>query len=411
MLRNRYVILGGVVAFLMLANLVSYFCSGWGLITVKVKDVPLKQVIKTIEWQGWVKIYSNLDPDTKVSIWVDHVPLAEAMDTLTTDLSSNGGGGFGGGRAFRGGQRDGTPPPDGGQPGTAGNNPPPAPAEGGNGPEGGARGGRGGRGGAQWGLAFFVAPSQGATTAEIRSFEGGGTDDTMKVFHYGTPLQMLAGDYDLPAIDPRLQAWPGMKETPPPTSAPVATDPNAAPAPADNGAPAAPAIDPDSLQAYLQAFAQRADVWIMTPDSWNPKISTPPAPNSSIVSAVKNLVGRANGSVVPAIILRTGRGGGGGGLRAFAGGDDTGWSDTDDRLRNAINGLPANARDNALNQLNQENKFRKDVQAAPQDQRQQMVRQHMLDKMIDGNNWQRMTPEQRAQRFQRMVSARAAAKG
>jgi hypothetical protein len=98
-------------------------------------------------------------------------------------------------------------------------------------------------------------------------------------------------------------------------------------------------------------------------------------------------------------------------MRAFAGGDDTGWSEMTDRMRNAINGLPEEARANALNQLDQENKFHRDVMAAPPEQRQQMLRQHTMDKMVDNNDWKKMTPEKRAQRYQRMVAARQAALG
>jgi len=382
---NRYTISGGVIVLLVLANIISYLVSGWGLITVKVQDVPLRQVIKSIEWQGWVTIYTNLDPDTKISMWCDHVPLAEAMDTLATNIGGGPGGGPGG--------QNGTPPSSGNQGNVAGGN--------GSG-DGGPRGrGRGFGRGAQWGLAFFVAPTTADAKTEIRSFQAGDTNDDAKVFHYPTPIQMLAGDEDFPAADPRLQAWPGVKASPP---AP-APNPNAASA--DNAAPPAADIDPNSLQVYLKDFAQGADIWIMAPSAWNPNVAHPPAANSSIISAVKSLVGNARGAVIQAIVLRSGRGGGG--MRGFAIDDDAGWSDMTDRLRNDINGLPEEARPQALSQLDVENQFRQQVIATPQDQRQQMIREHMVEKMA--NNMKRMTPEKRAQRYQRMVAARIAAKG
>ena len=80
MLRNRYVLLGGIFFFLLFVDIAYSIYSNWGLITVKVTDVPLNKVIKSIEWQGWVTIYTNLPPDTKVTMQVDHVPLAEAME-------------------------------------------------------------------------------------------------------------------------------------------------------------------------------------------------------------------------------------------------------------------------------------------------------------------------------------------
>ena len=68
-----------IVGLLILANIAYYFYDGWGLVTVKVHDEPLSKVISSIEWQGWVRIYTNLPPDTTVTMYVDHVPLAEAM--------------------------------------------------------------------------------------------------------------------------------------------------------------------------------------------------------------------------------------------------------------------------------------------------------------------------------------------
>src|ERR1700761_4506751 len=91
--RNRYTLAGAVLVFLLLANFVYYFCTGWGLITVKVHDATLGEVIKKIEWQGWVKVYTNIPLDTKVTMYVDHVPLAEAMDTLSTNLGGISGRG------------------------------------------------------------------------------------------------------------------------------------------------------------------------------------------------------------------------------------------------------------------------------------------------------------------------------
>ena len=75
-----------IFGFLIVANIVYYFYSNWGLVTVKATDVPLSKIISSIEWQGWVKIYTNLPLDTKVTMFVDHVPLAEAMETLALGI-------------------------------------------------------------------------------------------------------------------------------------------------------------------------------------------------------------------------------------------------------------------------------------------------------------------------------------
>jgi hypothetical protein len=361
-LQNRYIIGGGIVAVLLLANIISYLCSGWGLITVTVKDAPLGQVIKSIERQGWVTIYTDMPLDTKVSMYVEKVPLAEAMETLTANLGGTD-------------------------------------AEGKRVPS------------AEWKLGFFAAPTSAAVKQEIRNFQAGSLGDDTKIYSYATPLQMLASgnsdaDSDLPAADPRLQSWPGYH--PPPTP----------PAPAANAvgpdgqaqdAPAPPP-PPSTVQDYLHAFAEEADILIMAPDAWAPNVPAP-APNSSIIHAVKNLVGRAHGSVELAIVLRSRerRPGGGGGQRGGGAGGDTGWAYMEDRMSNAIQGLPEDARPGATAQLAQEVKFQKDVQAAAPDQRMAMMRQHFMNRMGQ-NNWRR-SPEKRAQMYARAVANRQSARG
>ena len=57
-----------IFGLLIIANIVNYLYSNWGLVTVKVNDAPLSKVIRSIEWQGWVKIYTNLPPDTIVTM-------------------------------------------------------------------------------------------------------------------------------------------------------------------------------------------------------------------------------------------------------------------------------------------------------------------------------------------------------
>ena len=376
--RNRYLIAGGVIAFLVLANILYYGFSSWGLITIKVQNVPLSQVVKSIEWQGWVRIYTNIDPTTKISMYVENVTLPEALETL----SANAGG--------------------------------------------------------QWKLGFFVGPTSTDVKETIKAFEAGsmgnmygprnngyadntqGTpaatpDTTLRIYSYPTMLGMLASsgnDDDSPSMsvaDPRLQTWPGMQAMVVPVStAPApATDPsNSFPAPA-------PPAPPDSVQGYLRAFAQSADISIISNTSWDPPVAKPPPASSSIASAIKNFVSNNHGAVAQAFVLQGGRGGfRGGGFRrgGFAGGDDTGWSE---RLQNAINGLPENERAGALAQLDQEAKFQKDVQAAPPDQRRDMMRQHMQGKMADnlGGPMGRMSPDKRAQRYQQMVATRMAAQG
>jgi hypothetical protein len=321
MLRNRYVI-GGVL-FLLLATFVYNIIAGWGLITVKVTDAPLAKVIKSIEWQGWVKIYTNLPADTKVSMYVDHVPLAEAMETLAANA------------------------------------------------------------GAQWKLGFFAAATSGAVKQEITDFQNGASDDSVKVYSYPTMLQMVTSSQeDAPVADPRRQVWPGK------------------------------AVADNSISSYLDALAQSADIWIQAPADWSASVASAPSPNSSITGAVNAVVGRAHGSVTTALVLQARRRGFAGGGDRRRGGDmndDASWNAMEDRVRNAINGLPADSQADALAQLDQETKFRADVKAAPPDQQRQMMRQHFAGRF--NGNMDRLSPQKRAARFQRMVAARMAAQG
>jgi hypothetical protein len=350
MLRTRNGAVAAIILFLIVANIIRWFFSDWGLITVTVHEAPLGQIVKSIERQGWVKIYTDIDPSTPVSMYVVKVPLAEAMETLVANLPNGG----------------------------------------------------------QWKLGFFAAPSSAAVKNEISAFQQGNLGDDAKIFSFPTPLQMLDNDSDMPAADPRLQAWPGMQAPPPAPTNAVADNSGNNP---QNPPPAAPADPPGppTVQDYFTAFAQGADIWIVAPGSWTPVVSKAPAPSSSIISAVENLVDNAHGSVQPAIILQA-RGRRPGGPRGGGGfGGDTGWVMMEDRMKNAINGLPEEARPQALAQLNAEDAFRKDVQAAPPDQRQAMMRDHFMKRM--GNNSWRQSPEKRAQRYATAVANRIAARG
>lgn len=402
---------------LVAANLGYYFYNNWGLVTVKVDNVPVSQVIRSIEWQGWVKIYSNLPPDSKVTMYVDHVPLAEAMETLAVNV-------------------DVPPPPDGddntrprrdrlagpdGQPSTnaapipAGQAPstnaPPSPPQVADGTQAGAnQGGPGGRGGggfnrgAQWNLAFFAAPTEAGVKQEIREFQSSDPNDDNKVYTFNTQMQLVSTESTTTAADPWQQSWSGeipVNKPPDPTATNSATT-NAAPAPPAAGQP--DPNTPPTVHTYFQALAQSANIWIMAPGSWTTPASVPPK-NSSIVSAVKNLVSSAHGYVTQAIVLRAGRGGAPG-RGSFAGNDDA-WAD---RMRNAINGLPPDERPEALDQLNQEIDFRKSLQTLPPEQRRDKFIAHSLERMLYGERLARMSPIKRAQAYQRLIANRTAAK-
>jgi len=83
----------------------------------------------------------------------------------------------------------------------------------------------------------------------------------------------------------------------------------------------------------------------------------------------------------------------------------------EDRMDNAINGLPASARPAAREQLQTEVQFQKEVRQAPRERRREMWRQHMLDRRMGNDNSWRRSPEKRAQMYTRVVSNRMAAQG
>ena len=339
----------GLLAVLVVANIILHVIWNWGLVTVKVTNAPIGQVIKSIERQGWVTIYSNIDPQTKVSMYVDHVPLAEAMATLAVNAD------------------------------------------------------------AQWHLGFFVAPSSSQVKEEIRSFTQGddANDDSTRTYSFPTPLDMIA-DENTPEADPRAQIWPGLKMPPPaPTPPPDASADNPdAPAPQPEG-------PPTSVQGYLKAFAEEADVWIMAPASWDPAVPSAPPPSSSISGAIRHFVSGAHGSVTQAIVLRgrpqrvAGQDRPRGGFRGA--GMDMGMMM--DRMDNAINGLPPAVRPAMREQLKQEADFQKQAAAAPPEERRKMWRDHMMKhRMGDDRGWRR-SPEKRAQMMVRIVSNRMSAQG
>ncbi len=85
---TRFKILLGVAAVL-LAVLLWNWISGWGLVTVHVEGQPLTKVLRSIEGQGGIKIVTNADLTTPVSMDVDRVPVAEAVDVVAARLDAN----------------------------------------------------------------------------------------------------------------------------------------------------------------------------------------------------------------------------------------------------------------------------------------------------------------------------------
>lgn len=391
MWENKWVRL---LALLVVANIAYYLYNNWGLVTVKVTDAPLRDVIRSIEWQTWVKIYSNIPGDAKVTMYCDHVPFSEAMETLAVNVelppSDDDNA-----RQRRPRNPDGstntasaTPPP----PST--NAPAGAPPGGPGGPGlGGFRGGGFSR--ASWNLAFFTGGSKAQVQQEIREFQSNDPNEENKVYSASNQIQMISTE-NMISPNPLKQAWPGMQAVSHPSGdVPPNMMPGAAPK------TDAPPPGPPTVHTYFDAFTQSANIWIMAPGSWTPQVSQPPPENSSIISAVEKLVSKSGGYVTRAYILRSGRGGSPG-TRAVAINDDA-WAD---RMRNVINGLPADQKEEATDNLNKEIDYRKGIAALPPEERRKKMFEHGLERMLYGERLSRMSPEKRAQAYKRMIAIR-----
>ena len=86
MSRTRNLIL--TVALLAAGNVAWYVWSHWGLITVHSHGRPLGEVIRSIEKQGRARIATDRDLTLPVTMDVEKVVLAEALETLSTVTDS-----------------------------------------------------------------------------------------------------------------------------------------------------------------------------------------------------------------------------------------------------------------------------------------------------------------------------------
>lgn len=85
---KRLFLLSGIAVVLAVV-VVSRWISGWGLVTIHVKDAPVGKVISSIARQAHVRVESSLDPSKVVSMDVDKVPLAEALEVLAIRLDAS----------------------------------------------------------------------------------------------------------------------------------------------------------------------------------------------------------------------------------------------------------------------------------------------------------------------------------
>ncbi len=87
-MNKRFVIL--VVVALVLASTIAWrWVAGWGLVTVNFVDAPLSKVVASIERQSRVKIATNADLETKVTLQAKSAPVFEVLDTLSVRLDGS----------------------------------------------------------------------------------------------------------------------------------------------------------------------------------------------------------------------------------------------------------------------------------------------------------------------------------
>ena len=139
----RFLVLG-VLALLLLSLVVSRWVKGWGLVTIHANDLPLAQVISSIERQGHVGVITSLDLTKPISMDVEKVSPAEALDTLSANLD------------------------------------------------------------ADWRALFIVAPTKDALAGAVDAMKASGYVDRWTRLFYPMPSLTGAGGE---AIDPRLLAW------------------------------------------------------------------------------------------------------------------------------------------------------------------------------------------------------------
>lgn len=72
----------GLLAVVATAWIAWQIYSGWGLVTLDVRDQPLAKVLASISRQGGIEVASNLDPSTPVTLKVKRVPPVEALDVV-----------------------------------------------------------------------------------------------------------------------------------------------------------------------------------------------------------------------------------------------------------------------------------------------------------------------------------------
>lgn len=137
---TRQLLLGGI-ALLLAGLLAARWISNRGLVTIHAKDLPVGGVIASIARQGHVRLESSLDPSKTVSMDVERVSVAEAVDVLALNAD------------------------------------------------------------ASWRVVYLAAPTKSALEGALATLKGSGTLEDWSTHYYPTPAYAALGSE---AVDPRL---------------------------------------------------------------------------------------------------------------------------------------------------------------------------------------------------------------
>jgi hypothetical protein len=86
---NRSQILAIATAFLLVFVIAYHIWANWGLITIHAKQMPLSKVIASMQRQGHVKIMTDMPGTIPVTMDVDKVTVAFALEKLTVVTDAN----------------------------------------------------------------------------------------------------------------------------------------------------------------------------------------------------------------------------------------------------------------------------------------------------------------------------------
>jgi hypothetical protein len=83
---NRTRVLLFCTVVLALGNFAYHWWRDRGLITIHSDNLPASKVVRDLEKQGGITVKTNVPPETPVRMHVEKVPVAEAIETLSTVL-------------------------------------------------------------------------------------------------------------------------------------------------------------------------------------------------------------------------------------------------------------------------------------------------------------------------------------